>query len=44
MLVFVARYAEAEGRLNLIARLKPNNLDLPALRKQWAVLKNGKRL
>jgi hypothetical protein len=43
MLIFVGRYAEAGERLNLVARLQPDNPDLPSLRNQLDVLKNGKR-
>lgn len=43
MLIFVSRYAEAEKRLAVIARLQPNNPSLPALRNQLNVLKNGKK-
>jgi hypothetical protein len=43
MLIFVGRYAEAEERLAVITRLQPDNPNLPSLRNQLAVLKNGKR-
>lgn len=43
LLIFVGRYAEAEKRLEVITRLQPNNPDLPSLKNQLAVLKNGKR-
>lgn len=43
MLIFVGRYGEAENRLEVIARLQPDNPNLPVLRNQLTVLKNGKK-
>ena len=43
MLIFVGRYDEAEQRLEVIANLQPDNPNLPSLRNQLDVLKNGKR-
>lgn len=44
MLIFVGRYDEAENRLDVIASLQPGNPNLPSLRNQLNVLKNGKKL
>lgn len=43
MLIFVGRYDEAEKRLEVIARLQPDNPNLPALRNQLDVLKKGSK-
>lgn len=43
MLIFVGRYDEADNRLEVIARQQPDNPNLPSLRNQLDVLKNGKK-